>query len=92
MNSTKESFNQVWSDVANGKMGRRELTPFVLALAALLDYGCDCGTGEEGTCLTCLCETALRDLWEENQRYRYRERAEVMNKKAEPGVERGGLV
>ena len=88
--SKKESFDKVWTEIANGKMGRRELTPFVLALSALLDYGCDCGEGEEGTCLVCLCETALRDLWEENQRYR--ERAEVMNKKAEPGVERGGLV
>jgi len=41
------------------------LTPLALALAALQDYGCDCGDNEPGTCLPCLCETALHDLWEQ---------------------------
>lgn len=36
------------------------LTDMALALDALEDFGCDCGEGEEGTCLPCRCEKALR--------------------------------
>ena len=41
-----------------------ELTPLALAIGALEDYGCDCGEDEPRTCLACLCEAALKDLWE----------------------------
>jgi hypothetical protein len=37
-----------------------DLTPMALALSAIADNGCDCGVGEEGSCLACLCESALR--------------------------------
>jgi hypothetical protein len=36
------------------------LTDVALAVAALEDAGCDCGTDEQGTCLACLCEAALK--------------------------------
>ena len=37
-----------------------ELTAMALAIDALLDHGCDCGTDEPGMCLACLCSEALR--------------------------------
>ena len=36
-----------------------ELTALALAADALADYGCDCGTDEKGSCLSCLCEQAF---------------------------------
>ncbi len=36
------------------------LTDTALALDALENHGCDCGTDEKGTCLVCRCEKALR--------------------------------
>ena len=36
------------------------LTPWALACDALRDAGCDCGEDEEGTCLGCRCEAAMR--------------------------------
>lgn len=38
-------------------------TALAQALQALEDYGCDCGNDEPGTCIACLCEVALYDLW-----------------------------
>jgi hypothetical protein len=35
------------------------LTDFDLAMDALRDLGCDCGTDEPGTCLACVCQRAL---------------------------------
>lgn len=46
------------------------LTPLAMALDALSDYGCDCGNDEPGTCLACLCETALRSMYEERDALR----------------------
>jgi len=37
-----------------------QLTPMALALDALRNADCDCGTDEPGTCLVCRCEAALR--------------------------------
>jgi hypothetical protein len=37
-------------------------TPLAMALQALGDNGCDCGTDEPGSCLGCLCEAALRKV------------------------------
>lgn len=38
------------------------LTPWALAMDALADRGCDCGTDDDpGTCLACRCEVALED-------------------------------
>lgn len=42
-----------------------KLTDLALACDALEDNGCDCGTDEPGTCLACLCEAALKSLWEQ---------------------------
>jgi len=36
------------------------LTDTALAIEALENNGCDCGTDEPGTCLACRCEKALR--------------------------------
>ena len=36
------------------------LTDWALACNALVDNGCDCGEDEEGTCLACVCERAMR--------------------------------
>jgi len=36
------------------------LTDWALACSALADNGCDCGEDEEGTCLACVCERAMR--------------------------------
>jgi hypothetical protein len=35
------------------------LTDYALAMDALHDLGCDCGTDEAGTCLACVCRRAL---------------------------------
>ena len=55
------------TDNNNWLAGERDaegnLTPLALALDALSDHGCDCGTDEPGTCLACVCEAALRALW-----------------------------
>lgn len=52
-----------WGDA---KLDERDpdgnLTPLALALDALVGAGCDCGTDEPGTCLSCLCEAGLHDL------------------------------
>lgn len=45
-------------------------TPLAMALQALSDDGCDCGTDEPGTCLGCLCEAALRSVVEEREAMR----------------------
>lgn len=37
-----------------------EITDWELAVDALTNHGCDCGTDEPGTCLACICEAALR--------------------------------
>ena len=39
--------------------GAGHLTDRALALDAIADRGCDCGTDEQGTCLACVCERAL---------------------------------
>ena len=43
------------------------LTPLALALDAIQNNGCDCGTDEPGSCMACICEAALRDIWERLQ-------------------------
>ena len=44
------------------------LTMLALALDALKDNGCDCGEDEPKSCLACVCEMALRELWEKVQK------------------------
>lgn len=46
------------------------LTPLASALCAIRDDGCDCGTDEPGTCVNCLCESALWSLWVAVQHWR----------------------
>ena len=43
------------------------LTPLALALDAILNGECDCSWDEPGPCVECLCDVALRDLWERTQ-------------------------
>jgi hypothetical protein len=54
-----------WADAIAERDDDGRLTPLALALDALRDRGCDCGEDEPGTCLACVCEAALRDLWEQ---------------------------
>lgn len=54
-----------WNKMINERDAEGNLTPLALALDALQDHGCDCGTDEPGTCLACRCEAALRAQWEE---------------------------
>jgi hypothetical protein len=54
-----------WMDMNNQKDENGNLTPLAVALRALEDNGCSCE--EDGpcndTCLTSLCEKALKSLW-----------------------------
>ncbi len=50
------------------------LTKLAMALGALADHGCDCGTDEPGTCLGCLCEAALREQFAEIVSLRWKAR------------------
>lgn len=52
-----------WLQMKNQRDADGNLTPLALALDAIEDNGCDCGEDEPGTCMACLCETALLDLW-----------------------------
>ena len=63
-----------WSQMRLERDDNGWLTPLALALNAISDYGCDCGTDEPGTCLCCLCENALRYQWEQLKGYRRGER------------------
>lgn len=57
--------DHAWSKMHEQRDQDGLLTPLALALDALAHGdGCDCGTGEPGTCLACLCEAALRGQWE----------------------------
>lgn len=53
-----------WNEIKAERDADGNLTPLALAVDALEDNGCDCGTDEPGTCFACRCEAALRDLWE----------------------------
>jgi hypothetical protein len=53
-----------WADAIAERDEDGLLTPLALALDAIRDRGCDCGE-EPGTCITHVCEAALRDLWEQ---------------------------
>ena len=59
-----------WMAMKNERDENGLLTPLALALDAIEDYGCDCGTDEPGTCMACLCEAALKDQWERLNSYR----------------------
>jgi len=47
-----------------------ELTPLAIALNAIVSNGCDCGTDEPGTCLSCVCEKALKDMYKKLYQHR----------------------
>ncbi len=51
-----------WLSLAEQRDAAGMLTPLAVALYAIGDEGCDCGTDEPGTCLGCSCEAALKDL------------------------------
>lgn len=54
-----------WTEIKNQRDANGELTDLALAVDALEDNGCDCGTDESGTCLACRCEAAIKHLWEQ---------------------------
>lgn len=54
-----------WIDMGDQRDAEGNLTDLALALHALSDVGCDCGTDEVGTCVSCLCEQALKGLYEQ---------------------------
>ena len=49
-----------WLEMRNERDEQGLLTDLALACDALADNGCDCGEDEKGTCLSCLCESALK--------------------------------
>jgi hypothetical protein len=55
--------NAGWLNAQHERDKNGKLTPLAMALNAISDYGCDCGDDEPGTCLTCLCENALKDMY-----------------------------
>ena len=48
------------TDDRNERDNHGALTDWALACDALADNGCDCGEDEPGTCLSCLCESAMK--------------------------------
>lgn len=54
-----------WSDMIEQRDSEGKLTDLALALNALAETGCDCGTDEDVSCVGCLCERALKGLWEQ---------------------------
>lgn len=58
-----------WYEMIDDRDAKGNLTPLALALVALEDNGCDCGTDEPGTCLAHLCEAALRAQWERERSF-----------------------
>lgn len=57
-----------WLDMEHDRDDNGHLTPLAVALDALSDHGCDCGNDEPGTCLACVCENALRYMYEKMNR------------------------
>lgn len=55
-----------WLQMTKQRDAQGNLTPLARALAALEYEGCY-GTDEDNTCVMCLCEAALKDLWEAQQ-------------------------
>ena len=62
--------NMGWTQLKNERDKSGALTPLARALDALSNHGCDCGTDEPGSCIACLCEAALRDLWSRQREVR----------------------
>jgi hypothetical protein len=60
---SRDTASRLWSELDSQRDANGEFTPLAMALQALSDHGCDCGTDEPGTCLACVCEAALKDLW-----------------------------
>lgn len=63
MKSKRAKQENSWSNANLERDENGNLTPLAMALNAMSDYGCDCADDEPGTCLTCLCEQALRDMY-----------------------------
>ena len=53
-----------WAEIKDQRDTDGNLTDLALAVDALEDHGCDCGTDEPHTCLACLCEAGMRELVE----------------------------
>ena len=63
-----------WDDMINERDVSGNLTPLAFALAKLQEEGCSCDEYHEGycdyrdredRCLGCVCEAALRSLWDQ---------------------------
>ncbi|MFA5053207.1 MAG: hypothetical protein WC565_04075, partial [Parcubacteria group bacterium] len=59
----RDTASRLWSELDSERDANGEFTPLAMALQAISDHGCDCGTDEPGSCLACVCEAALKDLW-----------------------------
>ena len=66
--SRQEDAKMNWFHAKNDRDENGELTPLALAIDAIEGNGCDCGEDEPGTCLACLCEAALKYLFEKLER------------------------
>lgn len=56
--------NEGWHALSEQRDEHGNLTTLALAVDAIEDAGCDCGADDPGTCLACVCEAALKELWE----------------------------
>lgn len=57
------NLEEEWKALKDQRGSNGELTPLACALDALANFGCDCGQDEPGTCLSCLCEAALKSVY-----------------------------
>jgi hypothetical protein len=53
-----------WLDMANDRDASGDLTPLAQALDCIGGTGCDCGVDEPGSCIGCVCESALKWQWQ----------------------------
>ena len=56
-----------WPEMHLERDGDGLLTPLALAVDAISDHGCNCGT-----CLACVCDGALWSLWDQREKLRVR--------------------
>lgn len=59
-----------WSDVVDERDDEGNLTSLALALDVIEGNGCDCGTDELGSCISCVCKRALMEQWERIARFK----------------------
>lgn len=70
-----------WSRANQERDAKGNLTKLALALDTIEGNGCDCGTDEQGTCMACRCEAALKEQFDAIARLR-----DLLNRENDPTV------